>query len=65
MMTMLALSPEGHQDDPVVERFLMLLVRDISCGREECPGNREDGPIRCFSETPDGRGGFQSLRDGP
>ena len=63
---MLALSPEDHRDSPVLDRFLMLLVRD-SHGRGDVllPSIPEDGCLRHFLTDRDGEEGFGSLREGP
>jgi hypothetical protein len=63
---MLALSPEDHKDDPVLDRFLMLLVRDSS-GRpaEILPPNPEEGRIRNFPLDRDREERFGVLREDP
>ena len=63
---MLALSPEDHRDNPVLDRFLMLLVRD-SPGRGDVllPSILEDGCLRHSLTDRDGEEGFGSLREGP
>ena len=63
---MLALSPEDHKDDPVLDRFLMLLVRDSS-GRPAVilPPDPEDGRIRNFLLDRDRQEKFGVLREDP
>jgi hypothetical protein len=63
---MLALLPEDHRDKPVLDRFLMLLVRDSS-GRGEVllSSDPEDGCLRHSLTDRDGEEGFGSLREGP
>ena len=60
---MLALSPEGHQDDPILERFLMLLVREGSGrGEDFLPDNPEERLFRCFYDELEGGGSGLSKR---
>ena len=63
---MLALSPEDHKDDPVLDRFLMLLVRD-SPGRGDVllPSIPEDGCLRHFLTDRNAEGVVALLRKGP
>ena len=63
---MLALSPEDHKDNPVLDRFQMLLIRD-SPGRVEIllPPNPEDGCLQHSLTDPGEEGGVASLREGP
>ncbi len=62
---MLALVPDEKMERSVLDRFLMLRIRDISGGGEDCPENRKDGISRNFSETQGGKAGCPSLREGP
>ena len=63
---MLALSPEDHRDSPVLDRFLMLLVRD-SLGRGDVllPPIPEDGCPRHFLIDRNAEGVVGLLREGP
>ncbi len=63
---MLALSPEDHRDNLVLDRFLMLLVRD-SLGRGEVllPSIPEDGCLRHFLTDRNAEGVVGLLRKGP
>ena len=63
---MLALSPEDHRDNPVLDRFLMLLVRD-SPGRGDVllSPDPEDGCLRHSLTDRNGEEGFGSLQEGP
>ena len=62
---MLALVPDEKMERSVLDRFLMLHIRDISGGEEDLPDNQGDGISRDFFDSKGGKAGCPSLRDGP